>query len=283
MYKLNHYLILSNKISILFTFLYCDTFVFCYGFLMQESAHLYLILGTSNSGRREILFDLIQNSSDSNFTQYIILINKNESLNPINQKLQALPNTHLIEWEFNNNQLLIPNFETYPNNKIFLILSSKENLINQIEALKNWLPNHPSLSLARILFTLDCQLAYKNPESLSWFDAIIHFSDYIFLTHREGISEKWINDYIKSSEKDHFPCIFEKIRTYQVHNPDVALNPEARRMSHLFDELDAIDTLEINENELPDEPFDLKIKDDPYLQRDSEGNRVIKLHPPLQN
>ncbi len=253
---------------------------------MLEPINLYLVLGTLKSGRREIVYDLIEGSCDFQSANHIVLINNDEPDTGSLEKFQNLLNTHTLQWHFLNNDLQIPDLpisSTASCNKVFLILSSKNNLIDQIEGFKNWLSKHPIFSLSRILGVIDCQLAYNNPESLSWFSALIHFSDYIFLTYGELVSHKWVNDFIQSFEKEHYPTIFEKIKKNQVSNPDAALNPQSRRMSLLFDKLDAIDTLEINENALPDEPFDLKIKEDPFLERNSEGKRIIKLTPPVQN
>lgn len=249
---------------------------YCY---MHELITLYLVLGTPNSGRKEIVCDLIEGSSDSQSSQNIILINKKES--PVSkkficEKLSALFNTHILEWEFLDKHLQIPHFEASGNDKIFLILSGQDDLIDQIESFKHYLANHPQYFLARILSVIDCQLAYQDPENLPWFEAVIYFSDNVFLTHRT-VPEKWINEFIKSFEKQHYPCVFEKVKDYRVANPDFVLSSEARRMTHLFDNLDAIDTLEIDEDALPDEPFELKVKEDPYLERDPEGNRIIKL------
>ena len=244
---------------------------------MKESAKLYLVLGTPQSGRREIICDLIEGSSDFQDTNHFVLINKNEPNNSFTKKLQTLSNTHVIEWEYLNNQLLVPNFELADNAKVFFILSGKDDLIDQIESFKNWLDEHPEFSLTRVLSTIDCQLAQDNEELLPWFEAVIYFSDYVFLTRRELVSEKWVNDFIKSFEKQLYPCVFEKVKKYHVTNPDTVLNDEARRISHLFDNLDAIDTLEIDENNLPEEPFELKIKEDPYLERGDDGKRIIKL------
>ncbi len=62
-----------------------------------------------------------------------------------------------------------------------------------------------------------------------------------------------------------------------VDNPAFLLHPEARRLSLIFDELDACDFLELDEDNLPEEPFDLSIPADPYLVRLANGDYAIKL------
>lgn len=244
---------------------------------MQELTKLYLVLGTLHSGRKEIVYDLIEGSSDFQSVNYLVFIPSSESSDPGTKKLQTLSNTRVIIWDFIEGHFNIPDFTLSTNDKAFFILSAKNDLIDQIEDFKNWLDNHPQFFLARVLSAIDCQFAHDNEELLPWFEAVIYFSDYVFLTRREIVSEKWVNDFIKSFEKQLYPCIFEKVKKCHVANPDTVLNPEARRISHLFDNLDAIDTLEIDENNLPEEPFELKIKKDPYLERSEDGKRTIKL------
>lgn len=245
---------------------------------MEESTKVYLILGTPRSGRREIVFDLIEGSSDFQKINSIVLLDSQEPYNPTTEKLQTLLNTKLIQWDFSNNHLNnIPIFEVSPQDRIFFILSGEEDLIDQIEAFKRWLDRHPQFFLARSLSVIDCSLAKENEELLPWFEALVYFSDYVLLNRRETVSEKWVNEFIKSFEKQLYPCIFERVKKNQVENPDKVLEAEARRISHLFDNLDAIETLEIDENNLPEEPFELKIKIDRYLERDEEGQRIIQL------
>lgn len=244
---------------------------------MRESSKVYLILGTPKSGRREILGDLIEGSSEVDTTNNIILVSSDESEGPCTEKLKKLPNTQVLEWDFPNNRLNIPDFTASGNENIFLLLSTKTDLIDQIEAFKYWLDDHLAFSLARILSVIDCQVLYKNESLLPWFEAVVYFSDYVFLTHRENIPEKWISDFLKSFEKKSYPCLFEKLKNYKVANPDQVLEPEARRLSHIFDNIDAVDTMDFDEENLPEEPFQLIKKEDPYLERDDEGNRLIKL------
>lgn len=246
---------------------------------MEDTIKLYLILGTAQSGRREILYDLIDGSSDLQETNKFILVASNEPPSPATQKLQTLPNTHLLQWSFNNNNLNLPPLQPLPGDTLFLLLSSKNDLVDQIEALKYWLDGNLNFSLARILAIVDCQVAYENEALLPWFNAVVYFSDYILLTHQENVPNKWLSDFLQSFKKENYPCIFEKIKKNKVANPDHVLEPEARRISQIFDNLEAIDTMEFDEDNLPEEPFELIKKIDPYLERDKDGNRIIRLPP----
>lgn len=249
---------------------------------MQESTNVYFILGTPKSGRREILCDLIEGSSYSEETKNFILIASDESKSPRNERLQALSNTTILDWSFSDKSLIIPDLQASSNDRVFVILSSRNDLIDQIEKIKYWLDTNPQFAIARILSVIDCQIPYKKEYLLAWFEAAIYFSDYVFLTHRENIPEKWISDFLKSFEKKSYPCLFEKVKNNKVANPDQVLEPEARRISHIFDNLDAVDTLDLDEENLPEEPFEIIKKLDPYLERDSDGNRMI-IVPPISD
>lgn len=248
---------------------------------MQNQTNFYILLGTQNSGRREILFNLLEGETEKT----IVLINEKENTHDNDQKLATLKNTQLLKWNFINNELQLPtipqeNETTQPN--LFLILSSKEDLIDQIEATKYYLDNRPEFQLAKIISVIDCQLAYKHEDLLPYFKAIIYFSDYILLNRRENVPDKWTTDFIKFFKKESYPCYFELIKKNKVHNPALILNPEARRISHAFDNLDPIDLLEFDEDHLPEEPFDLKKPLDPYFQKDPEGRRIIQLPHPFK-
>jgi hypothetical protein len=60
-------------------------------------------------------------------------------------------------------------------------------------------------------------------------------------------------------------------------NPAEVIEGEPLRMSHIFDEIDAVDEMEFDEDNLPDEPFDLVRQPDKYFARDDYGRRLISV------
>ncbi len=83
---------------------------------------------------------------------------------------------------------------------------------------------------------------------------------------------------MKSYEKDCHPALFEKTKKGRITNPDLVMMPVARRLSQVFDEdRDPLDEMEFDEDNLPDEPFDLQNKADPYFERDDRGGRCIRI------
>ena len=83
---------------------------------------------------------------------------------------------------------------------------------------------------------------------------------------------------IKHYEQECYPCIFDLVKkNNRVVNPNNILDTEARRISTIFDDIDAIDLLEIDEDNLPDEIIDLEIPEDPYLVKNQDGKYTINI------
>jgi hypothetical protein len=53
------------------------------------------------------------------------------------------------------------------------------------------------------------------------------------------------------------------------------IDGEPLRLTHIFDDIDAVDEMEFDEDNLPDEPFDLVRQVDKYFSRDELGRRNI--------
>lgn len=63
----------------------------------------------------------------------------------------------------------------------------------------------------------------------------MHFSDVVLLNRREGVANKWMSDFQLRFKEACYPCLFEVVKKGRVKNPMVVLDPQARRMSHIFD------------------------------------------------
>jgi len=246
---------------------------------MNQSPLVYLILGTPHSGRRKTVKDLIE-SICSNDEKISILINTQE----INDEATAYlkkDNAQIIQWDLNENNQIFEQIENpLTADRLFFFTHAETDLINQIEAFKNYLGKH-NWKLTRALAFIDCRLLYQHDVLKGWFEALIHFSDYVLLTHYEKIPNKWIDDYIKSFEKKHFPCLFEKLKNHTVKNPQLTLDPEPLRITQAFEEQSQWEKMAIEyESEEPlydpdgEESF---IHEDPYFERREDGSRKIKL------
>jgi G3E family GTPase len=166
---------------------------------------------------------------------------------------------------------------------VFVVVDGKANPIDQIERFKGWLPLSGG-QLARILCVVDCRLARKHPALTAWFDACIHFSDVVLLTHREGLDNKWVTEFQGRFKKMFLPFLLETVKDGKVKNPALVLAPQARRISHAFDDapewlVDGKDVDELDEEDEGEgeEEVEVTEKVDPYFERWVSGRRVKEI------
>lgn len=242
---------------------------------------LYIILGSRGAGRREVVADLVQAGLTADDRPAIIL----PAGEPMTPGDDTLPVAGRWALEGEIVKVELPADATH----VFLLLDGGANPVDQIEALAAWLPS-AACELARVLCVVDCGLAEKHAELLVWYDACIHFSDVVLLGRREGVANKWMSDFRRRYADQHLPCLFEMIKGGRVKNPPLLLEPEARRLSHVFDadEWAGIDLRDV-EFGTGDEDSDgesLSAEDidpddmpqvDPYLERKPGGGRVIAI------
>ena len=118
---------------------------------------------------------------------------------------------------------------------VFFVTDGRGNPVDQLEAFKPWM-DQSGAEVARVFTVVDCQLAEKHKGLLPWYEACIHFSDVVLLTKREGVANKWMSDFQAIFKDKFYPALFRMVKAGKVKNPPMLLEPEARRMSHLFDE-----------------------------------------------
>ena len=188
---------------------------------------VYLILGTAGSGRREVLADLVEGSMGAG-ERAAVLLATDEAKDAGDDKL---PNLTRWEWRDGFMLAILPPEATH----IFFVTSGRANPVDQIEAFKPWLEAQGG-ELARVLCVVSCQLAEKHPQLLAWYEACIHFADVVLLNRRDGVDNKWLSDFLAHFQGQFYPCLFERVKSGRVKNPALVLDPQARRMSHLFDQ-----------------------------------------------
>lgn len=243
--------------------------------MASEKPLVYLLLGTPGSGRRELLVDLI-NGTLSDDDSALVLLSAGETSTPVEDDLPEVQ-----RWTMNGDAIeaVFPHGATH----VFFIADGRRDPVEQVEAFKNWLVLN-SAECARILTVVNCQLAEKHPALLPWFEACIHFSDVVLLNRREGVANKWMSDFTGHFKKLFYPCLFELVKDDRVKNPALILEPQARRMSHAFDQelewLIVDDEEEGGEGAEGDEEIEVKLEEEPYFQRNAGGRR-IKILPEI--
>lgn len=238
---------------------------------------VYLVLGTPGSGRRDVIADLVAGALDEP-TQAAVMLSATESAE---SSAAGLPRVERWTWKDGFIEGSLPEGATH----VFFLADGRTNPVDQIEVFKPWLEAQGG-ELARVLCVVDCQLAEKSPPLLAWYDACVHFSDVVLLNRREGVENKWLSDFQTRYKKQFMPALFELVKAGRVKNPILVLEPEARRLSHLFDEeqdwviTDAEGEVIDEEAEVEgegDEGVEMTPEEDPYLARRAGGRRVKEI------
>lgn len=230
---------------------------------------IYLVLGASGSGRRELLADLIEGGLTPP-ERAAVLMAEGEAADAADARLPRAGSWRMEEGAIAADW---PPETTH----VFLVADGRRNPVDQVEAFASWLRER-GLEVARVLCVINCGLAERHLALAAWYEACLHFSDVALLNRREGVANKWLSDFRERYEKAFRPCLFETVKGGRVGNPALILEPQARRVSHLFDEdwaapLEAAaEEPEEEEGEGGDEP-----EADPYLERQNGGRRVRQI------
>ena len=109
-----------------------------------------------------------------------------------------------------------------------------------------------------------------------WYRTCVHFSDAVIINRRWDVPGQWVTKFLEPYEKEFYPCLFFNLtKIGAIANPPAVIDGEPLRLSHIFDDIDAVDEMEFDEDNLPDEPFDLVRQVDKYFARDELGRRNI--------
>jgi hypothetical protein len=236
---------------------------------------VYLILGAAGSGRREVVADLIDGGLAGD-AKPAVLISLDEPPSELDRKLPGLARWTWIDDAI---EAALPPDATH----LFFVAQGRGNPVELIDVFKPWLEAQGGV-LARVITVVNCRLAEKNPPLLAWFEACVHFSDIVLLNRREGVANKWLSDFLAYFQDRFYPCLFEQVKAGRVKNPALVLEPQARRLSHWFDEepdwvFTNADGEEIDEEEVTedDEEIEAVPAEDLYLARDAAGRRAKRI------
>ncbi len=238
---------------------------------MPDRPLVYLILGAAGSGRREIVADLIENGLDGT-DRAASLLAAGEAPAAADARLGAV-----TRWTWTDGRIeaAAPRGAGH----LFFFADGRRNPVDQVEAFLPWLRANGG-ELARIVCVVDCALVSRHKQLVGWFDACVHFSDVVLLNKREGLANKWLSDFQARFASQFLPCLFEFVKDGRVKNPALILEPQARRMAHLFDEEVNWEVTGADDEEAEDgqeEEIEAHIEEDPWLVRRPGGRRVKEL------
>lgn len=243
-----------------------------------DSPLIYVILGAAGSGRRPILADLIEGGLAEDERAVVLLSATEPDFEREN------PPWRLVRWTWSEGGLQIPPDAIGDATHVFLVTDGLGNPVDQIESFKAWL-ERSGVELGRVLTVVNCRLAEQHHELVAWYEACIHFSDVVLLSRREGVANKWLSDFQNRFKDQFYPCLFEFVKADRVKNPPLVLEPQARRMSHLFDEPDweivededVEEGSEDEEGRETSEEIEVVAEEDPYLARRAGGRRLKEI------
>ena len=251
--------------------------------MSSEKPLVYLILGAAGSGRREIVADLIDGGlAAGSAGQPFDLAQSRQSalaLLPAGEQAGAADARlgSLARWAWTDGRIESPDLAGATH--VFLFTDGRRNPVDQVEAFQAWLAASGG-ELARILCVIHCGLVAQHKELLAWYDACVHFADVVLLNRREGVPNKWMSDFQARYAAQFLPCLFELVKAGRVENPALILEPQARRMSHVFDEEPNWEVTSADgeeEDEADEEEITAQPEEDPYLQRRAGGRRVKEI------
>ena len=257
--------------------------------MAAEKTLVYLILGAAGSGRREVLADLIAGGL-AETDRPATFLSDAEQASEHDAKLGQV-----VRWRWLPERQIEAPALPEGAGPVFFVTDGRANPVDQIEAFHGWL-GAVGGELGRVLCVVHCRLAEKHSALLAWYDACVHFSDVALLHQRDGVANKWMGDFQKRYQAQFLPCLFEMVKHGGVKNPLMVLEPQARRMAHLFDEAESTEPVEhyelspgtvfidetgedtdiealVNPTEEPEEPEE----PDPYLARKQGGRRVKEI------
>ncbi|MGC6455183.1 MAG: hypothetical protein ACON39_06965 [Coraliomargaritaceae bacterium] len=235
---------------------------------MSERPLVYVLFGIPESGRREVLYDLIEGGLEKG-TNVLYFKPKQELPSLADEKLLSIRTVTTANWELDGARLLHSKIEAAPD-VLFFLAPGRADPADVVESIKTWADKN-DCEVARLLTVVHCSFLKDNPEAKAWFDACIHFSDIVLLNHRNKEDNKWIRQFEAGYAKQHNPSRFLLVKNNRVANPAEVLYPEARRSSLYFDDLIPIEEDEFEE----DAPDDLK--PDRYIERLESGQRAYPI------
>lgn len=236
---------------------------------MSELPLVYIVFGTPDSGRREVILDLIDGGI-AKTSEVLLFHPEGEPLSPFDKKIETIENVSKVNWSLKETKVTHGKVSAAPEVIIFLAPGTSDPA-DIVEALKSWI-EHNNCELGRILTVVNCAFLQKQPAAQSWYNACIHFSDAILLNRRENNDNKWIKDFKLYHQKQCNPARFILVKKGRIPNPVEALSPEARRLSLYFDELFPIEEDGLDEKEQPED-----IQPDKYIERLENGHRAHKI------
>jgi hypothetical protein len=135
------------------------------------------------------------------------------------------------------------------------------NLTDQFEYIVDQIDKTAKVQIGRIISFLDANILPEiSPQFQLWLDAVAHFSDVLCISNRTNQNGKAVKMIIDRYENMRYPMETYLISQNKKGKILNILNPTARRITHIFDSPDLLDSEETPQN-------------DTYLKKLANGKR----------
>jgi hypothetical protein len=222
--------------------------------MAREDRFLYIILESPDSGGFEFLINGLKDFNDQGFHFLLPESTKNKVGPDQKENITFWSDKDSTDLSFNLN-------ENEENTNLFLFFSPYMNLTDQFEYLVDQIDKTAKVQIGRIISFLDANILPEiSPQFQLWLDAVAHFSDVLCISNRNNQNGKAVKMIIDRYENMRYP-----METYLMSQNKKGkllniLNPTARRISHIFDSPDLLDSEETPQN-------------DPFLKKLANGKR----------
>jgi hypothetical protein len=222
--------------------------------MAREDRFLYIILESPDSGGFEFLFNGLKDFNDQGFHFLLPESTKNKVSPDQKENITFWSDKDSTDLSFNLN-------ENEENTNLFLFFSPYMNLTDQFEYLVDQIDKTAKVQIGRIISFLDANILPEiSPQFQLWLDAVAHFSDVLSISNRNNQNGKAVKMIIDRYENMRYPMETYLISQNKKGKLLNILNPTARRISHIFDSPDLLDSEETPQN-------------DPFLKKLANGKR----------
>lgn len=222
--------------------------------MAREDRFLYIILESPDSGGFEFLINGLKDFNDEGFHFLLPESTKNKVGPDQKENITFWSDKDSTDLSFNLN-------ENEENTNLFLFFSPYMNLTDQFEYLVDQIDKNAKVQIGRIISFLDANILPEiSPQFQLWLDAVAHFSDVLCISNRTNQNGKAVKMIIDRYENMRYPMETYLISQNKKGKILNILNPTARRITHIFDSPDLLDSEETPQN-------------DTYLKKLANGKR----------
>ena len=229
---------------------------------METFCKLWIFIGAIDSGHHEFVRHILDYVNEP--CQIFAIDEERNLKNIYNQQI-----THTSFFSLGN---LLSTEE-----RNIILLPHDINLADSINEMYNIFKEY-NIEVEKVISIADAQIFIDKKQVL--LDAMAHFSDILFIyDSKSQLKKPQIDEFIHHCKKQEcYPLPIEYISKKSEHLNELFFD-DHRRMTLVFDDIDPVDMINLDDNNLPTESFTIPTVDqlDKYLARDDMGKRNLQI------